>query len=58
MARFSLRSTGRLVFMPGMAVLLTTLAFNFIGDGIRDAVDPRQRVRGPSGGDGSRPLCR
>src|SRR3990172_5685977 len=42
MARFSLRSTGRLVFMPGMAVLLTTLAFNFIGDGIRDAVDPRQ----------------
>lgn len=33
-----------LVFMPGMAILLTTLAFNFIGDGIRDAVDPRQRA--------------
>jgi ABC-type dipeptide/oligopeptide/nickel transport system permease subunit len=32
-----------LVFMPGMAILLTTLAFNFIGDGIRDAVDPRAR---------------
>jgi len=29
--------------MPGMAILLTTLAFNFIGDGVRDAVDPRQR---------------
>ena len=28
-----------LVFMPGMAILLTTLAFNFVGDG----VDPRQR---------------
>jgi peptide/nickel transport system permease protein len=35
-----------LVFMPGMAILLTTLAFNFIGDGIRDAVDPRQRAAG------------
>jgi ABC-type dipeptide/oligopeptide/nickel transport system permease subunit len=32
-----------LVFMPGMAILLTTLAFNFIGDGIRDALDPRAR---------------
>ncbi len=35
-----------LVFMPGMTILLTTLAFNFIGDGIRDAVDPRQRAAG------------
>ena len=25
-----------LVFMPGMAILLTALAFNFSGDGIRD----------------------
>ena len=32
-----------LVFMPGMAVLLTTLAFNFVGDGVRAALDPRQR---------------
>jgi ABC-type dipeptide/oligopeptide/nickel transport system permease subunit len=32
-----------LVFMPGMAVLLTTLAFNFVGDGVRSALDPRQR---------------
>lgn len=36
-----------LVFMPGMAILLTTMAFNFLGDGIRDALDPRQR-RGAS----------
>ena len=36
-----------LVFMPGMAILLTTMAFNFMGDGIRDALDPRQR-RGAS----------
>ncbi len=32
-----------LVFMPGMAVLLTTLAFNFVGDGVREVLDPRQR---------------
>ncbi len=32
-----------LVFMPGMAVLLTTLAFNFVGDGVRSALDPRQK---------------
>lgn len=30
-----------LVFMPGMAILLTTLAFNFVGDGLREAFDPR-----------------
>ncbi len=32
-----------LVVIPGMVILLTTLAFNFIGDGLRDALDPRQR---------------
>jgi peptide/nickel transport system permease protein len=26
---------------PGIAVALTVLAVNFIGDGLRDAVDPR-----------------
>ena len=31
-----------LVFMPGTAILLTALAFNLVGDGIRDAFDPRQ----------------
>jgi ABC-type dipeptide/oligopeptide/nickel transport system permease subunit len=30
-----------LMVWPGMAVLLTTLAFNLLGDGLRDAVDPR-----------------
>jgi peptide/nickel transport system permease protein len=28
---------------PGIAVALTVLAVNFVGDGLRDAVDPRQR---------------
>ena len=28
---------------PGLAIFLTVLAFNFIGDGLREAFDPRQR---------------
>ncbi|MCJ2543046.1 ABC transporter permease [Thermostichus vulcanus] len=28
---------------PGVLIVLTVLAFNFIGDGLRDALDPRQR---------------
>ena len=30
-----------LVFYPGFAIMLTVLAFNLIGDGLRDALDPR-----------------
>lgn len=30
-----------MVFVPGMALLLTTLAFNIIGDSLRDALDPK-----------------
>ena len=30
-----------LMLWPGIAVLLTTLAFNLLGDGLRDAFDPR-----------------
>lgn len=29
---------------PGVAIALTVLAVNFVGDGLRDALDPRQRV--------------
>jgi peptide/nickel transport system permease protein len=31
-------------FFPGMFILLTVLAINFIGDGLRDALDPRALV--------------
>jgi peptide/nickel transport system permease protein len=34
-----------LMVWPGMAVLLTTLAFNLLGDGLRDAFDPRSSGR-------------
>lgn len=30
-----------LVFYPGFAIMLTVLSFNLIGDGLRDALDPR-----------------
>jgi len=30
---------------PGLAIFLTVIALNFAGDGIRDALDPRVRVR-------------
>jgi peptide/nickel transport system permease protein len=35
-----------LVFIPGAAILVLALAFNLVGDGLRDALDPMQRGRG------------
>jgi peptide/nickel transport system permease protein len=32
-----------IAFFPGLMITITVLAFNFIGDGLRDALDPRQR---------------
>lgn len=31
-----------LVFAPGIALMLCVLAFNFLGDGLRDVLDPRR----------------
>jgi peptide/nickel transport system permease protein len=30
-----------LIYFPGLAILLTVLAVNYLGDGLRDAFDPR-----------------
>jgi len=38
-----LRVAPHLVFFPGLAIVITMLAFNFLGDGLRDALDPRLR---------------
>ena len=35
-----------LVFIPGAVILLTALAFNLVGDALRDILDPTQRGRG------------
>jgi peptide/nickel transport system permease protein len=34
-----------LIYPPGVAIVLIVMAFNFIGDGLRDAFDPRLRRR-------------
>jgi peptide/nickel transport system permease protein len=34
-----------LVIFPGLAIMITVLAFNLVGDGLRDAFDPQQRRR-------------
>lgn len=38
-----LLSNRHLVFVPSVALVMVTLAFNFFGDGLRDALDPRLR---------------
>ena len=39
----ALRSAPHIILVPAAALSLTVLAFNFLGDGLRDAFDPRQR---------------
>lgn len=40
-AYYHLDSEPWMWFFPGIMILLTTLAINFLGDGLRDALDPR-----------------
>ena len=39
--RNSLFNAPHLVFFPGVFIMITVLAFNLLGDGLRDALDPR-----------------
>jgi peptide/nickel transport system permease protein len=32
------------LLIPGVFILLAVLAYNFMGDGLRDALDPRTKV--------------
>ncbi|MBN2554378.1 MAG: ABC transporter permease subunit [Anaerolineales bacterium] len=41
-----IRSSPFLVLFPSAALSLLTLGFNFLGDGLRDAIDPKQRKNG------------
>lgn len=41
--RAYVRTYPHIVIAPGVMISLTVLAFNLIGDGLRDALDPRQR---------------
>jgi peptide/nickel transport system permease protein len=33
-----------LIWFPGLAILITVLSVNFLGDGLRDALDPHQKL--------------
>jgi peptide/nickel transport system permease protein len=41
----TLQAAPHALIFPGIAIALTVLAFNFIGDGLREYLDPRQRTR-------------
>ena len=43
--RAVLRRAPHVTVFPGLLIVFTALAFNFIGDGLRDALDPRARRR-------------
>ncbi len=42
--RNSIFTAPHLVLIPGIAIMLTVLSFNLIGDALRDALDPRLRI--------------
>jgi peptide/nickel transport system permease protein len=31
------------IIIPGLAIFITVMAFNLLGDGLRDALDPRSQ---------------
>jgi len=41
----SLRTHPHLILYPSLFIFLTVLSFNFLGDGLRDALDPRTRLK-------------
>lgn len=43
MGRQYVRTASYLTIFPGLAILITVLAFNLLGDGLRDAMDPKLR---------------
>jgi peptide/nickel transport system permease protein len=42
-AKKHMRQHPMMAIAPGMAIMITVLAINFIGDALRDALDPRLR---------------
>lgn len=42
-------SDPHVVLIPGLTISLAVLGFNLLGDGIRDALDPRLKVTTPMG---------
>ena len=40
----TMRNAPWVVGFPGLAIMFVVLGFNLLGDGLRDALDPRLRV--------------
>ncbi|HUV95518.1 MAG TPA: ABC transporter permease, partial [Anaerolineae bacterium] len=41
---YAMFTAPHIVLFPGLAIVLTVLGFNLLGDGLRDALDPRLRL--------------
>lgn len=41
--RSHIRNAGYMCVIPGVAIMLTVLALNLLGDGLRDAIDPKMK---------------
>ena len=41
-----MESSPWMLLFPGLFLATTLFCFNFIGDGLRDALDPKDRTRG------------
>jgi peptide/nickel transport system permease protein len=41
-----LQTAPHLAIIPGVAIIISVLGFNLIGDGLREAMDPKMRGRG------------
>lgn len=42
----TIKSDPMLAFWPGLFILVTVSSYNFLGDGLRDALDPHQVMKG------------
>jgi peptide/nickel transport system permease protein len=42
--RVYLRSASWVTTFPGLAIMVTVMAINLLGDGLRDVLDPRLRL--------------
>ena len=42
-AKKNMRHYPVMAIAPGMAIMITVLAINFVGDALRDALDPKLR---------------
>lgn len=43
--RYFLRTAPYLMIFPGISIMLTVLGFNFLGDGLRDLLDPKSKQK-------------